>query len=132
MISEKAILKAFPSAHPDAVKEFVRLAKDDESHLGVQTAMDIANDMLGGHGVEAIQPEWAWVDGYWREAIAIYVNNGETYQETILYDTENERYLITSWGDFYEKWESRNPDPNAPEPEPDEEEAPWRQWEPES
>jgi len=82
----------------------------------IYRAMDSVDKLMGGHGVETLQDENAYVDSYWRNAIALYVNMGETYQTTLLYDTESSVFLITSYGDFYEGWEAAQSEPTYPEP----------------
>ena len=59
-----------------------------------------ANSIMKESGVEVLVE-----DG---RAIASYVNNGDTYKPTVIYDHENEEFLITSWGDFLEGWKSEN------------------------
>jgi len=68
--------------------------------------LDTLNEKLGGYGVESITDERAWVSSYYGDIIGLYVNMGDTYDKTVVYDTENKEYLVTSWGDFYEGWES--------------------------
>jgi hypothetical protein len=65
-------------------------------------AIDI---IMNGYGIEAITMENAYVDKYWFNCVAIYVNVGETYQETIIYDTDANEFELASWGDWYEKHE---------------------------
>lgn len=59
--------------------------------------MDFANEVLRGCGVETIRDKNEWV-------VALYVNMGDTYDTTFLYDIEKGRIYITSWGDWYEEW----------------------------
>ena len=63
------------------------------------------NAELGGSGVEGI--EGAWVDGYACNIQAAYVNMGDTYTPTILYDNVRERFVLTSCGDWAERHERR-------------------------
>lgn len=74
----------------------------------MDATMRYANKLMNGHGVEGLRDENAWVDKYFYDIIAVYVNKGDTYDTTLLYDTEHDRYLITSWGDFYEHWLYKN------------------------
>lgn len=62
--------------------------------------LEALNEALDESGVESLIE-----DG---KVIASYVNNGETYQATVVYDHEKEEFLITSWGDFYEEWKTEN------------------------
>jgi len=72
--------------------------------------LEAANEVLEGYGVEAIHKEDAWVDGYYGDIIATYVNMGDTYENTLLLDSETEEFLWTSWGDFLEGWEAEHPE----------------------
>lgn len=61
------------------------------------------------HAIDAIMDTFGvetLIDG--DKAIASYVNTGDTYTPTVLYDHENEEFLVTSWDDFYEQWQSEN------------------------
>lgn len=62
--------------------------------------LEALNEALDGSGVEGLVE-----DG---KLIASYVNNGDTYSPTILYDHENQEFLITSWGEFLEEWQKEN------------------------
>jgi hypothetical protein len=70
-------------------------------------ALEYANKKMNGSGVEPIRVEGEW-DRYYGDVIALYVNMGDTYDLTIVYDVFNGGYIATSWGDFLEKWEQDN------------------------
>ena len=76
----------------------------DRGDTQVEATMKYANKIMNAYGVEGLRDENAWVDRYWQNTIALYVNKGDTYITTLLYDTENDKYVITSWGNFYENW----------------------------
>lgn len=67
--------------------------------------MEAINELTGGHGVEAIRGRY--VSRYYQDIQAVYVNQGDTYDSTILLDNETGRYMLTSWGDWYERNEKR-------------------------
>lgn len=69
-------------------------------------ALELADKLLSGHGVEPIRGDYQ-VDRYYYDVVALYVNMGDTYNTTLLYETENERFLVTSWGDWVEKNERK-------------------------
>lgn len=69
-------------------------------------AMDIADRILGGYGVEAIRGEAA-PGGYFPDIVALYVNMGDTYTSTLIYDTVIERFLCSTMGGFVESRERR-------------------------
>ncbi len=129
--TEKEILKAFPKldaskaaelaaalAAPDKVSE-----NDDEFVKAIDDAMDKANEILDGHGIEAAKGEGSNLGSYWRDTILVYVNLGDTYDTTILFDPDEEEFSIGSWGDFVENWENEgDEDEEEAEEEDDSEE----------
>jgi hypothetical protein len=87
---------------PEAAKSLARVLKGAPGREDrVDIALDAANAALNGHGVEAIRGDYQ-VDSYYRDIVALYVNMGDTYDATILYETEPERFTITAWGDWVE------------------------------
>lgn len=103
-------------ARPDEVSE-----NDDEFLGAVNDAMEEANKILDGHGVEGVSGEGADLGKYWRDTILLYVNLGDTYDKTICYDTDEEDFIVGSWGDFIEKWESEEEEDGKGEEEEEEE-----------
>jgi hypothetical protein len=59
-----------------------------------RSAMDHANIYLGGHGVESIYPEAPYI---------LFVNMGDTYSKTLLYNKQKRMMWIGTWGDWVEK-----------------------------
>ena len=68
----------------------------------LREAMNIANEALDGFGVETLRIEGGWTNSYWRDCVALYVNLGETYAPTIIYDITTDKFRVCSWGAFYE------------------------------
>lgn len=67
----------------------------------IEIAMQDANALLKGHGVEAIRGRHK--NGYWQDIVALYVNMGDSYNATVLYDVEAEQFDITTYGDWVEQ-----------------------------
>ena len=65
------------------------------------------NEVLEGFGTEAIESPDYQVDRYHYGIVAVYVNRGDTYEPTVLYETETGRFRLTSWGDWVERNERR-------------------------
>lgn len=63
------------------------------------------DEVLGGFGVEAIRG--GYVDRYHQNIQAVYVNMGNTYDLTILFDNKTQKFVLTSWGDWVESHEKR-------------------------
>jgi len=84
----------------------------------VEDALDWVNNLVHGHGTESLRPDWSRPDHrFWGESIAAYVNMGDTYSWTLLYDVEEHEFRLTSYGDFLEEWERGNPNPEEEEAE---------------
>ncbi len=63
--------------------------------------LDKMNHILGGFGVEYIQHPRETSLGL------AYINMGDTYEDTIMYDYYTDRFLVGSWGDWVEMRERR-------------------------
>jgi len=57
------------------------------------------NFYLDGHGVEVIREEKSGMG----KIVAEYVNMGDTYNATILYNIKSQNFYVTTMGDFVER-----------------------------
>lgn len=79
----------------------------------VERQMCALNEILGGYGDEAIQEGDGYVRRrsamhdydrhFWRDTVLLYVNMGDTYTPTLAYDVREDRFVITSWDDWYDQ-----------------------------
>jgi hypothetical protein len=70
--------------------------------------LNVVNKMINGYGVESCEYESNAL--YSRDFIS-YVNMGDTYATTILYNPETCRFEISDWGSLYETspaWAAQN------------------------
>ena len=58
------------------------------------------NEILEGHGVEALRGEWR--NGYWCDIVLVYVNMGDSYVNTIIHHRDK-GFFVSSIGDYIEK-----------------------------
>ena len=73
----------------------------------IQEKLTVLNELIDGHGIEPIQvSEELYQDSYYGNCIGEYVNLGDTYITTIVYNTIEREWLVTSWGDYFETKES--------------------------
>ncbi len=72
----------------------------------VGEVMTRANELLDGHGVEGIRVEGAYVDNFSFDIVGSYVNMGDTYDGTIVHDSENNSFHLTTYGDWLQQYES--------------------------
>lgn len=63
----------------------------------IQRALELANEYLGGHGIESI---WQGND----KPSCQYVNTGDTYNNTVIHD-DVDGWRVGSWGDWLEEQE---------------------------
>ena len=72
---------------------------------GIENAMEQANDVIDGFGVEAIKGDGP--GGYWQDTVLLYVNLGDTYDTTLCYDTNKKRFFVGDWGGWVEEFGDR-------------------------
>jgi len=93
----------------DAPRESARIARmiasAGRSGRKAEAVLEEVNKLIDGHGVEALRDENAQ-DSYYGDTIATYVNMGDTYETTLLYDVREHTFHVTSWGDWYEAYEA--------------------------
>ena len=65
-----------------------------------QRVLECINKIVEGHGVEVIGDCNSCRD---EDIHAEYVNMGDTYNTTILYNRHTGTFNLTSWGDFVER-----------------------------
>ena len=101
--------KGFRIAGP-AVKTLVdglRISKADAQKLkdmmdtGAPRILQTADKMMNGNGVERISGMGGGL---------MYVNMGDTYDTTLIYDYKTNRFVVSSWGDIVERQPRRFPD----------------------
>jgi hypothetical protein len=86
-------------------KQLIKLARLSNSlklsRSSVEKQMELLNSVMEGYGVEVIRGQ-TW-DRYFTDACGVYVNMGDTYVVTILYDVCRQRFVVTTWGDWVEE-----------------------------
>ena len=73
--------------------------------LRADVAMDYSDHVMEGFGVEHV--EGSELDAYWRTTRLLYVNMGDPYDATLLFDPQLDRFLLGSWGDYVERYGRR-------------------------
>jgi len=75
------------------------------THKLIDNALDIINEIIRGYGVESIGDNECY--SYYCNIGLLYVNQGDTYTTTVIYDTREEQFIIGSWGDIVESQPDR-------------------------
>jgi hypothetical protein len=98
--------RTIPGPSVKVMVERLRIGKTDAQHLkdmmvmGAPRILQMADSMMNGHGVERIPG---------RPGL-MYVNMGDTYDTTLVYDYKTNRFVVSSWGDIVERQPRRFPD----------------------
>jgi hypothetical protein len=93
----------------DDAQKLKKVLEEANSNKEVREALEFADELIGGHGIEAIEKRDADVDHYYGDAIAVYVNTGDMYAGTVLYSTEEREFYITTYADWLEARERGGP-----------------------
>lgn len=83
----------------ESVKTWVSRCYNPPSR--VELKLEALNEIIDGYGTESIEGDY--VDSYYMDIRYIYINKGDTYQGTIVFDTANSKFILSSWGDIVEK-----------------------------
>jgi hypothetical protein len=100
---------------PELLKAALRVARTyfkdhGKSDAAAEKALRLANAAMrayGAYGVEVLRGTRNTPGGFWSDAVLAYVNAGDPYYATVLYDTNRETFSIGGWGDWLEKNERR-------------------------
>ena len=90
---------------PATAKIIRTIIRNMQSPKDAEECIEIINKLLCGFGIESLRGDY--VDGYYQTTNALYVNLGETYAPTIIYDTLKQCWYCYSYGDFVEVNERR-------------------------
>lgn len=105
---KKSDLKSF-----DLSKEQIKLLLshiDVAEYRGryyVDEALELFNEYVHGYGIETISdyPLDIPDSSYYFSMNVLYVNMGDSYALTLMYDTSKEEFLVGSWGNWVEETE---------------------------
>jgi hypothetical protein len=87
-----------PKVHAAAVK-----ARMDDG-VPYKAILEVVDGFMDGNGVEYIESH---ADTMRSQDGLSYVNIGDTYDSTLLYDHKTGRFSVGSWGDIVEKQPAR-------------------------
>jgi len=73
----------------------------------IDEQMEALNGLIEGFGIEALTNENFWHSHYWQDTYGLYVNQGESYALTIVYNVIDDIFEFTSMGDFVESMENQ-------------------------
>lgn len=87
------------------------------------------NHEIEAYGIEDIRDPEVW-DNYWHDTVAAYVNTGDAYNATVLWDVGRNQFWCTTYGDWLERREREREvaRDNEPDEDPDEDPDPYDGW----
>jgi len=85
---------------PDKAKAIIAICKSAHGYEEIDNALEAVNSLINGNGVESLYSN-EWIPHYLDIGL-LYVNMGDTYEITVIFDTVNKEFLCTSWGDMVE------------------------------
>lgn len=100
-VADRTLLDAFPQMPRATAKILYCEMKTCKTSADVDWALDLANFHLGGHGVESIKDD-GW-EPHYLDIGLLYVNMGDPYKPTLMFDTRTVRFLVGNWGDYIER-----------------------------
>ena len=118
-ITTEKLVDSFPELDEGVATELAAAAGG--VHAGVyDDFLRAADKAIDAHGVEplALGPDGQkkYNLDYEDREIAYYVNTGDTYSATLLYDPEDDKVYLTTWGDWLQAWErSKEKEPTSEE-----------------
>jgi hypothetical protein len=101
MLIDTATSLAYYIGEADNSEQLLDAAKLDILEMDADMALVVYNAFFDGHGTESITDSDTWSYHYCDISV-LYVNMGDTYVETLIFDVEERKLLYTTLGDFLE------------------------------
>ena len=101
-VSKMAIARHLDCSMETAAWVRATLVLGEHGEDDAKWAMEQISKRLCFYGVEAIRGE-CHIDNYHYDIVATYLNPGDTYNATIVYETEHQRFKLTTFGDWVER-----------------------------
>lgn len=105
----KDILKLRRGHHQ--LSRLCREAEDARDYKLIDQVFEVAEELMQDEGnwatfgAEAIRG--AWQNNYFGDTVALYVNTGDAYTGTLLYDVGQDKFYVGTYGDWVEDYENR-------------------------
>lgn len=100
-------------------EEVGRHLESGDFERNVEAVLQEIDGIIGTHGVEAVATDSGGTPGgsYWRDTIALFCNTGDGYDQTVCYDTVEDKFLIEEPNKFAERDEAFEPEDEDDEDE---------------
>lgn len=104
-MSEIKAKKIMLALNEDIDLECFEVARKMVWHDMTDVKLEIINSIMNASGIESITCENAHIDNYYYSTIALFINVVDPYIDTIIYDTSENEFELTSYGNWLEHWE---------------------------
>ena len=84
------------------LNDFATALRVGPSRVEATKLLELFNEAVGGDGIEVIRGHY-W-DSWYGDNVLEYVNLGDTYSITLLYDPKKRKFEIGSWGEWVENF----------------------------
>ena len=73
----------------------------------IDGVLHYANEKLECQGVEAINSPGHIHSPYWQDIVALYLNSGDTYSATLIFDVEEGALHLSTYGDWLDDYTTK-------------------------
>lgn len=87
------------------IEEMSKLA--NKHGVDVSLVLYAFNKIMDAYGVESLRSPISY-SRFWRDIAAVYVNTGDPYTPTVIYDVDHEKYIHGNIGGWIEHYEEIN------------------------
>lgn len=105
-LREVAGIKAGASKAARILREAEASPRPEDVEKALDEVEEIMREDGATFGTEPIRGE-SFEHPYFGDAVAIYINTGDTYNGTVVYDVARDKFYATTWGDWVEDYERR-------------------------
>ena len=98
---DPTLMEIFPATYK-WVRSWRSYSRNWQSEVEVR--MSMLNELIGGSGVESLSEDQgfqAWPD-------YSYINMGDTYTTTIMFNYDTQKFFISDWGTIAERFSSQD------------------------
>ncbi len=90
-----------PETIPDVSEWVLKCFNRPRDH---EIVFDALNRLMETYGIEGLENDANYIDSYFQHFNFLYLNTGDTYKNTIIFDCDTFKYFIGTWGDIVESW----------------------------
>jgi hypothetical protein len=113
-LDEAKLIKVIWDIHPNNKDLFAIFECYGHNHYSTNSSISInerklmvMNNILDAHGIESIVSENKYVNNYWHYIQALYINMGDSYINTIVFLTMENKIILSCFANIVESLEKK-------------------------